>query len=231
MQSHPQKLQLRLHHNPARLAVFTPRAPARFTGLGARASALSSIFHLVPTARIARGNVMAYAAARTGQGRETLHNSREAMRAPLHPRLTPDPPPASEISTGDFVNRDYESHGYIPARHLFATLPAATHSLAPASVLLATRARGAIILHIALAKIVCSAHRYRTYLDGVQTAGAISADFRPKANRRSQRHDSRDSRMGEPPTFVTITQCTIEAIEAIVIDLLSVLRTLGSHES
>jgi hypothetical protein len=34
--------------------------------------------------------------------------------------------------------------------------------------------------------------------------------------------------MGEPPTFVTITQC---AIEAIAIDLLSVLRTLGPHES
>lgn len=37
--------------------------------------------------------------------------------------------------------------------------------------------------------------------------------------------------MGEPPTFVTITQCAIEAIEAIGIDLLSVLRTLGPHES
>jgi hypothetical protein len=62
---------------------------------------------------------------------------------------------------------------------------------------------------------------------------AISADFRPKANRRSSRHDSRDSRIGEPPTFVTITQCAIEAIEAIEaigIDLLSVLRTLGPHE-
>lgn len=64
----------------------------------------------------------------------------------------------------------------------------------------------------------------------LQTADAISADFRPKANRRSQRHDSRDSRMGEPPTFVTITQYAIEAIEAIGIDLLSVLRTLGPHE-
>jgi hypothetical protein len=44
MQSHPQKLQLRLHHNPARLAVFTH-------GLGRRdlqgfAHVLCSIFHL-----------------------------------------------------------------------------------------------------------------------------------------------------------------------------------------
>ena len=49
MQSHPQKMQLRLHHNPARLAVFTHGHRRRdLQGFG---HVLCSIFYLVPTAR------------------------------------------------------------------------------------------------------------------------------------------------------------------------------------
>lgn len=41
--------------------------------------------------------------------RDPLH-SREAMLAPLHPRLTPDPPSADELHASDFIMRDYQSH-------------------------------------------------------------------------------------------------------------------------
>lgn len=44
MQSHPQKMQLRLHHNPARLAVFTPRSAGAI--YRARRTCFCSIFHL-----------------------------------------------------------------------------------------------------------------------------------------------------------------------------------------
>ena len=77
---------------------------------------------------------------------ETLHNSRESMRAPLHPRLTPDPPSASEISTGDFVNRDYESHAtYKPGIY---SRPSSSHAQSGArkrGQIAARQTRGAIL--------------------------------------------------------------------------------------
>lgn len=131
MQSHPQKLQLRLHHNPARLAVFRRGAGGAIYRAWARALLyLSRLQVLVcfsitfpPSPQIALlsgfcqrllasaespGEI--YTSARRRQDHKTLSNSREAMRAPLHPRLTSDPPPVIEISTGDFTIRDHESH-------------------------------------------------------------------------------------------------------------------------
>jgi len=107
------------------------RAPAaRFTGLRHVLPSISPdskfccAFHYVPplavncaslwllptpsgVGRIARGNI--YNCSNRTRSR-TLSDSREAMRAPLHPRLTSDPPPVIEILTGDFMIRDHESH-------------------------------------------------------------------------------------------------------------------------
>jgi hypothetical protein len=77
------------------------------------------------------------------------------MRAPLHPRLAPDPPSASEISTGDFTNRDYESHAtYTPGIY---SRPFSSHTQSGAGKRGHADSSQGEKRQIAQAKFVCSA--------------------------------------------------------------------------
>jgi hypothetical protein len=125
----PRNCKCRLRYNPARLAVFSGGELYRAQGTcfnllylcpGKQALlslsitfrpglklhfslASSNVFWRV--GRISRGNIQQV------KTQDPSH-SREAMRAPLHPRFTSDPPPVIEISTGDFMICDHESHAH-----------------------------------------------------------------------------------------------------------------------
>lgn len=159
----PQKLQLRLHHNLARRAVFTAARGGVIYRARARASLYQNptvslvrfflLFLRLPQIALLSGFCQRFwrrhnrpgKYRQEGRTRDPLH-SREAMLAPLHPRLTPDPP--SVMSCTPATLSTATTRVMPPARHSLVTLhrAAATHSLEPASVReqVPARARGAI---------------------------------------------------------------------------------------